>query len=241
MRGLLFFLIFFPMIALSEQWYIRLDAGVSSILNNQMTLRLESPPVYTDEAFSLSVNPNNILVGMIGIGYRINEYLRADLTLQEYMKRRYDSVCTNNTQTFCNNGKQKGYLQTDIEFVNGYLELAPFIPGIFTWMKPYVGGGIGMATQYTTKTFFYQNDEYLAEVSSGTKVNLAGRGIAGIAFMLKKNMAIDAWYTFTHAGHMVTGHSMYLGEADNERNYLWQRGNMVVNQNEVFVGFRYLF
>jgi hypothetical protein len=66
-----------------KHWYIRLDAGVSSILDNQMTLRLESPPVYTDEPFTLSINPNNILVGLIGIGYHINQYLRADFTVQE--------------------------------------------------------------------------------------------------------------------------------------------------------------
>jgi opacity protein-like surface antigen len=224
-----------------KHWYIRLDAGVSAILDNQMTLRLESPPIYTDEAFTLSINPNNILVGLIGIGYHINEYLRADFTLQEYMKRRFDGVCTRNTQSFCTDGRQKGYLQTDMEFVNAYFELGPFMPPGFSQLKPYVGGGIGMATQYSTQTYFYQNDEYVAEVTSGTRVNFAGRGILGLAVEVYRNVAIDFWYTFTHGGHMVTGHHMFLGEVDNSKNYLWERGSMVLNQNEVFAGIRYSF
>jgi opacity protein-like surface antigen len=141
-----------------------------------------------------------------GFGYKFNEWLRADLTVDQIasygMKRGIGSVGCFGIDT-CSVGR--GFDGSVIPILaNAYLDLGNW--GGFT---PYVGGGIGAARMRASGTFTYTDPTLATTVTtmadSGVKWSPAFAAMAGLAVDLGSGIQLDAGYRYLWLSNGSTG------------------------------------
>lgn len=116
-------------------WYLRGDISYTAMSNTRRTY-------YTDDRYEFDDNELSHPFGYsIGAGYVFNNWLRADLTLDQYTMQDWRGT----SQPWdCNTGDCYGDSSAEIKrnsvMLNGYVSL-----GQWAGITPYVGGGIGVS------------------------------------------------------------------------------------------------
>lgn len=143
-----------PWLELGSNWYLRGDFSYR---------------MYEDVSPGIS-GPEDAAVLGVGIGYKFNNWLRADLTVDYAFRTEFPSLAGSR---FWNSATM----------INGYVDL-----GTWWGVTPYVGAGVGAA---------YNHMDFLAGDSSW---NFAWAGMVGAAYHLSSNLSVDFGYRYADFG-----------------------------------------
>lgn len=182
-------------------WYIRGHIGMT----NQSLRRLES---------SLYANPAILSYGWHdkggfsssplfggGVGYKANEWLRGDLTVEYRGKASFNALdwVTTGTGTTTNDFRAKK--SEWLVMANAYADL-----GNFGGITPYIGAGVG-ASRNTISHFRDINiiNGGGGYADSASMWNLAWALHAGLSMEVTDRMTVDLGYSFVNLGDAKTG------------------------------------
>jgi opacity protein-like surface antigen len=160
----------------------------------------------------------------VGVGYKINSYLRTDLTADYWFKSHFTG--TSSSAGPCGGGGPCN--STDKSSMSALLLLANAYVDLGTWhgVTPYLGAGIGGA--------YVKWDDFRSTVvqPGASDWRFAYALMAGASYCLTHNLDLDVGYRFTHIqGGKMFGYANNVGPA-------YDKG---MNVHEVRAGLRYNF
>jgi opacity protein-like surface antigen len=177
-------------------WYLRGDIGYS---------QAQAPSLNIGATGFSGIGKGGNFVYGGGFGYKFNEWLRADVTLDQIagygLKRQVGSIACFGTDTCAVNRKLDGTVMPIL--ANAYLDL-----GNWGGFSPYVGGGIGAARMRTSGTLTYTDttgNSFNTMVDSGVKWSPAFAAMAGLAVDLGSGIQLDAGYRYLWISQGTTG------------------------------------
>lgn len=194
-----------PVFESAGGWYLRGDIGYK--IYNDPSASLSNPAFgggtfaggrdqMTNEVMGDAFN-----VG-IGAGYKFNDYLRGDLTLD------YESPASVSGRLFCPTAGpachgtganaysvESAKVTAYSALVNGYVDL-----GTYSGLTPYVGGGVGMSYLVTTDAHTVGGASY----GGAGQTNFAWALMAGASYALNDQWSIDAGYRYINLGDAKT-------------------------------------
>jgi Opacity protein and related surface antigens len=171
-------------------WYLRGDIGYKIY---------DDPKVKFDHASLGSVSKVSLddtwMIG-VGAGYKMNDYFRADVTLDYEFQSDFKGTVT--CVTGCTGAT--AHAKTDLEvfttLVNAYVDL-----GTYSGITPYVGGGIGAAYLKTGKI-----TSDLGKAGNGDdQWNFAWALTAGASYAFTDRLALDVNYRYLNLGEASLG------------------------------------
>ena len=158
-----------PWLELGSNWYLRGDFSYRMY----------------DDVFAGISGPEDAAALGLGVGYKFNNWLRADLTLDYAFGTEFA-------------GFPGTRYWNSTTLVNGYVDL-----GTWYGVTPYVGAGVGAA---------YNNIDFVVSDSSW---NLAWAGMVGAAYHLSANLSVDFGYRYIDFGSVnnldFTAHEFRVG------------------------------
>ncbi len=182
-----------------EGWYLRGDIGI----HQQKVKSLDNLLFATAPGFTFVDQPafsSGMLFG-IGVGYRFNDWMRADVTGEYRGKTAFHAL-----DTFLNGGvvNTNDYTATKTE----WLLLANVYADLGTWwcVTPFVGLGFGIA-DITIGNF--RDNNIIAGgggyATSASKQNFAWAVHAGLAYNVTKNFTVELAYRYLSLGDAESG------------------------------------
>lgn len=202
-----------PALAVAELgsgWYLRGDIGYADF--EKVGEKPYGVPVPPFDSMRLK----STYVAGIGIGYKFNTWLRADITGDYRGAAAFDarSSRTGYTEGY---SVDRGKIQSSTLLLNGYIDL-----GTWSGITPYVGAGIGVAQNRfgsysaqvvcltaacgdpTPGASYPLGPQARSYVPSGTRTNLAWAVMAGASMELMPGVLIDAGYRYVSLGEART-------------------------------------
>ena len=184
-------------------WYLRGDIGMTNQQFKGLHQRLYDVPGTTVEATGMGWD-SSMMAGL-GIGYKFNDWLRADVTGEYRGKANFHG---SDHWTFGGATGADQYSGSKSEWVfmaNAYVDL-----GTWWCLTPYVGAGIGMAN---VKMSSFRDDGFTAGVLSNSVVyaddaskwNFAWSLQVGVSYKVTPSMSIDLGYRYIDMGSGATG------------------------------------
>ena len=199
-------------------WYLRGDIGFSNQSVNN--IRKSDPTAYS-QISSLNETTNFDTGGIfdVGVGYRFNNWFRADVTAQYRGKANFKGTDVFNASAFglAYNG-QDNYNASKSELLflaNAYVDL-----GTWWCVTPFIGAGIGTSRvsisgftdtgvnnlQLTTPPFVGGPPvASYATAANGSKWNFAWAAHAGLAYQVSQNVTLELAYSYVDLGSGTTG------------------------------------
>jgi opacity protein-like surface antigen len=194
-------------------WYLRGDIGFSN--QSVKNVRNTNDALYAP-LLSLNQTSGFDTAGIfdLGVGYRINNWLRADVTGQYRGRSNFHGL----DLTSFPNGGAIGFGADDYKASKSeWLFLANAYVDLGTWwcVTPFIGAGVGTA-RVTIANFTDQNVGTLFPPGSGvgpgfasaptaSKWNLAWALHTGLAYHVNPNMSVELGYSYVNLGDGVTG------------------------------------
>jgi opacity protein-like surface antigen len=200
-------------------WYLRGDIGMTNQQFKGLHQRLYDVPGTTVEAVGMGWD-SSMFFGL-GVGYKFNDWFRADLTGEYRGKSNFhgsDHV-TSQDRGFTVQGVDN-YSASKSEWVflaNAYVDL-----GTWWCLTPYIGAGIGTARvtisgfrddgfNYDQARPFFDGTPALASATAyaadASKWNFAWALHAGLTYKVTQSMSIDLGYRYLDMGSGTTGAS----------------------------------
>ena len=187
-------------------WYLRGDIGMS---NQQLHGGLDNALYSTTDNLDFldSGSFSSAPTFRAGIGYRFNDWFRADITAELRGKSdfsaldRYETTDDGNPATWDGTNEYSAKKKEWLFLANGYVDL-----GTWQGITPYVGAGIGMA-QNKIYSFRDVNVPNLgvAYGSTDTKWNMAWALHAGLGFEITDRLTLDLGYSYVNLGDAQSG------------------------------------
>lgn len=173
-------------------WYLRGDIGYKVY---------QDPSVnFTDSAAGVRFSNEQLDdTGVIGagIGYKFNNWLRADLTA-DY---EWPSDFHGTTPCGCaGTNNEEGQLSAWTGLANVYADL-----GDWHGFSPYVGAGAGVAYLKMENIRSLNADGTNVSTPDGDNVNFAWALMAGVAYNFSPNLALDVGYRYLNLGSVDSG------------------------------------
>lgn len=210
-------------------WYLRGDVGVG-VEAGSLDLRNDPDPLFSGNPAGLPYSSaatqafNNTTVSAqgefdVGVGYKFNQWLRGDLTVEYRGGSSLQSLYTINDPTPPTT-QYSDFYRANVSSVIG---LANIYADIGTWygVTPFVGGGIGIAHNmidgWTDQGFGYYNggNTFLGSAggyfSNGSQNNFAWALMTGLDFDVTQNLKLELSYRYLNYGKITTGGSHCLG------------------------------
>jgi opacity protein-like surface antigen len=143
----------------------------------------------------------------VGIGYQVNDWFRADATLEYRGKAsfsafdRYETVSDGDPLTFDGTNDYDGYKSEWVAMGNAYVDL-----GTIKGFTPYIGAGLG-AARVTIHGFTDINLPNAGQAYGATdsKWNFAWAVHAGVGYAITDHATIDFGYSYLDMGDGRTG------------------------------------
>ncbi|MCE4223772.1 porin family protein [Methylobacterium sp. C25] len=215
-------------------WYLRVDATASDFGKpRDATPPSPSLPPYLDLRLSSEAGYGG------GVGYRVNEWLRIDATIDQRTPSRFHALSSGSNFAYGYN-IEAGDVDVLTGLVNVYADL-----GTWWGLTPYLGGGIGFADNsfhgnYTQTTCTSAtNCDGNPTIGPRTPVSRPDHGFtslawsltAGVSYQLMAGLSLDAAYRYVDLGGVKSGldSSGYSTRLKD------------LTSNEVRVGLRYQF
>jgi opacity protein-like surface antigen len=199
-------------------WYLRGDIGFSNQSVNN--IRKSDPTAYS-QISSLQETTNFDTGGIfdVGVGYRFNNWFRADVTAQYRGKANFKGTDVFNASAFglAYNG-QDNYNASKSELLflaNAYVDL-----GTWWCVTPFIGAGIGTSrvsisgfTDTGVNNLQLTNPPFVggppvasyATAANGSKWNFAWAAHAGLAYQVSQNVTLELAYSYVDLGSGTTG------------------------------------
>lgn len=173
-----------------------------------------------------------------GVGYRFNNWLRIDATIDQRLGSRYGAYSSSSNFVTGYN-VEAGKLDVLTGLVNVYADL-----GTWWGLTPYIGGGVGFADKgftgaYTQTTCIVAGCDGNPTTGPRTAVPRPSRSVASLAWALTggvsydfgAGLSLDAGYRYVNLGRAKTGLDAYGYDSRLKD----------ITANEVRVGLRYTF
>jgi len=185
-------------------WYLRGDIGMTNQQFKGLHQRLYDVPGTTVEAVGMGWDSSTFFG--LGVGYKFNEWFRADLTGEYRGKSNFHG---SDNVTFNGGRGVDNYSGSKSEWVflaNAYVDL-----GTWWCITPYIGAGIGGAQVNITG---FRDDGFnnvgglsvsTAYAADASKFNFAWALHAGITYKVTQSMSIDLGYRYLDMGSGTTG------------------------------------
>ncbi|MGQ7794175.1 outer membrane protein [Faunimonas sp. B44] len=172
-------------------WYLRGDIGYKIYRNPSPTF---NDPLTGPVPFSSNSIEETGMIGA-GIGYKFNNFFRADLTVDYEWPAQFSGQTPCPTCTGFTYAREYADLSAWTTMVNGYVDL-----GNFSGISPYVGAGIG-ASYVTADNVHYVANGKRGEIpGTASKWNLAWAVMAGVGIEFSPNVALDVGYRYLDLG-----------------------------------------
>lgn len=226
-------------------WYLRGDIGYKAYSAPKGSM---SNPAYGgDGTVGSSPYLSNGLDQMIGesmgnaadigygVGYKFNDYLRADLTLD------YETPAQIRGSLWCEDpapcGTTGQYLDSErakvaalTGLLNGYVDI-----GTYAGFTPYVGAGAGVSYLMTSNVRSSNKDTTTGYNPSGDNTwNFAWALMAGVSYAFNQNLSLDLGYRYLNLGEARTG---FVTDAHGEATRMKYDN---IQAHEVRLGLRYM-
>ncbi|WP_053239852.1 outer membrane protein [Pleomorphomonas koreensis] len=166
----------------------------------------------------------------VGAGYKFNDYLRTDLTLdyETPAKFRGSLWC----QTSCGSGN---YYDTERVKISAWSALANVYAdlGNFHGIVPYVGAGAGASYLRTSSVETSNKDASGPNPKGDGKWNFAWALMAGVEYPINDQLSLDLGYRYLNLGDARTG---YVDDGAGNSTHMNYKD---ITAHEVRVGLRY--
>ncbi|WP_294536966.1 outer membrane beta-barrel protein [uncultured Rhodoblastus sp.] len=228
-------------------FYLRGDLGVANA--NASNLQSTYRDGQTVASLSTIEGPASVgdplLLGL-GVGYKFNPWLRADVTGEYRNSINYRasstyqwgdpsvSPCDPTSGVFCGD-EYTGQIKTALFLANGYIDVGTW--GGFT---PYVGGGVGFAAYQVSglKDISLYPGAAFGFANNNNGTNFAWALTAGVAYRLSPNLLLDVGYRYVNMGTFNTGTIACNNQTQFSCHFETQHFN--VASNDLRVGLRWM-
>jgi len=204
-------------------WYLRGDIGYKFY---------NAPDAHFDVAgYGNMINESLTDTGVVGLGlgYKFNQWLRTDLTV-DYEWPGHFHGNLNCPTLGCLPGPTYSDEYADISawtgLVNAYVDLGTW--GGFT---PYVGAGIGTSYLSTSNVHYVNPDASTGTWGGASKWNLAWALMAGVSYNISPKWLLDLNYRYVNLGDAISGPTTFGGQPIHYDN---------ISAQEIRLGFRYM-
>jgi opacity protein-like surface antigen len=187
-------------------WYLRGDIGMTNQRVDSLALTTSPPAGFQ----STGMGFDSSMLYDLGVGYRFNNWLRADVTGQ------YRGAANFHGSQFSTVGTLgPGISAVDnytasksewVAMVNGYVDL-----GTWWCITPFVGAGVGTSRNtisgFRDDGIFNNGGQGISSTFGATasKWNFAWALHAGVAYNITRNVALELAYSYMNLGDGVTG------------------------------------
>ena len=196
-------------------WYLRGDVGLGIADLNQR--QSTTSTVVNDFQINQSTLDDSAFLDA-GIGYRFNQYFRADVTGEYRGSAHFSAIESYSTNGFCNNGRNcrvprgydsySGQFQSIAGLVNGYVDA-----GTWYGFTPFAGAGVGIARVGVNNVsdFGTVSDPYTGApggfgyTGSHYQTNFAFALMAGLDFNVTNNLTMELGYRYLDMGRVSSG------------------------------------
>lgn len=212
-----------PEVAISTdsfQFYFKGYTGAEiGKINKIVTLNSAAEPAnYRQNSHS---DMDNAFLGGIGLGYRLNDILRFDNTIEYRAK----NTVTKSEKSQKYLTKYEGDVASTVIMANAYADLLTYHN-----ITPFIGAGLGASANHVSGFKVERPiDDYKA--SSKTKWDVAWALHAGLGFKLSRNVMFDITYSYTDRGEART--SKFDGKSLIKLDHL--------TSHDIKLGIRYAF
>jgi opacity protein-like surface antigen len=211
-------------------WYLRGDIGFSN--QSVKNIRKSDPAAYSQiDSLSQTTSFDTGGIFDVGVGYRFNNWFRADVTAQYRGKSNFKGTDAFHAfqYGFPYNGVDNySASKSELLFLaNGYVDL-----GTWWCVTPFIGAGIGASrvsisgltdngavnlfvdNTVTPAVPIYGTYPSYATAANGSKWNFAWAAHAGLAYQVTPNVTLELAYSYVDLGSGTTGViSSYTGFA----------------------------
>ena len=190
--------------AAASGWYLRGDIGMTNQKFKGLHQRLYDVPGTSVEAVGMGWDSSTFFG--LGVGYKFNEWFRADLTGEYRGKSNFHG---SDHVRFTGGEGVDNYSGSKSEWVflaNAYVDL-----GTWWCVTPYLGAGIGGAK---VNIIGFRDDGFndvgglsvsTAYAADASKFNFAWAMHAGLTYKVTQSMSIDLGYRYLDMGNGTTG------------------------------------
>jgi opacity protein-like surface antigen len=196
-------------------WYLRGDIGYKLYADPNGRM---SNPAWGENNISANLGQGSMssesLGGAgdigIGVGYKFNDYLRADATLDYETPAQFKgslyciytsgSDCENQTTTAAWIDSERAKISAWSGLINGYVDLATY-----EGFTPYVGAGAGVAYLRSTDVKSSNKAQDGSNPSDLGNWNFAWALMAGVSYAINDKLDLDLGYRYLNLGNARTG------------------------------------
>lgn len=210
-------------------WYLRGDVGYSMPMRPSAEGLLPGGIIRDFDKEKLG---KTLLLGA-GVGYRFNNWLRADVTGE--WRRSAAFTATNSASNYVDGySAERARFSAATFLLNGYVDL-----GTWSGFTPYIGAGVGVSRKqtrdWTTEvvcfTALCAPSGPSASLPNSSKTGFTWALMAGTAIQLTNQLSLDLGYRFLNMGGMTTKADAFGVSAKFAD----------VKVNEARLGLRYMF
>ena len=174
-----------------------------------------------------------------GVGYRFNNYFRADVT-GEYRTAAHYSAIESYNQGYYNTppDASRGYdtysgsIRSVVGLLNGYVDI-----GTWYGVTPFVGAGVGVANVAVRNIIDLSPTGGFGFAPDHSQTNFAFAFMAGLDFAVTPNLALEIGYRYLNLGDASSGRIACAQEEPCPNEVQHYR----LQSNDIRLGFRYSF
>ena len=224
-------------------FYLRGDVGVG-ISDDQQRLSSFAPGYNVPDLRNETSTFGDSAIVDFGVGYRFNNYFRADVTGEYRTRQSFNAVESYNADLAIGAGAGRGNdfytgsVRSVVGLVNGYVDL-----GTWYGLTPFIGAGVGVANN-TVGTIVDQGAVNGLGTGAGfgysrshDTTQFAFAAMAGVAFNVTPNTKIELGYRYLNLGNASSG-TIYCQDNGNCPNEVH---HYRLQSNDIRIGVRYSF
>ena len=216
--------------------YLRGDVGVgiADLRTRQSTFDYAVPDARYEQH---SLDDSGIID--VGVGYKFNNYFRADITGEYRTAAHYSAVESYNQGAYFNPPDgTRGYdtysasVRSVVGLVNGYVDV-----GTWYGVTPFFGAGVGIANVQVGNLIDLSPNGGFGLGGTHNQTNFAFALMAGLDFAITPSLSLELGYRYLNLGNVNSGTIACTNQATcpNEvQHYKLQA-------NDIRLGFRYTF
>jgi opacity protein-like surface antigen len=171
-----------------------------------------------------------------GVGYRFNQYFRADVTGEYRTSAHFSAIESYNDNTTLS-GRQydtySGQYRSIVGLINGYVDL-----GTWWCVTPFFGAGVGVANVSVKNMYDVSPNGGFGTAPDHSQNNFAYALMAGLDFAVTPNLKLELGYRYLDMGNVSSG---TFACANTTGGGCQEVQHSHLASNDIRLGFRYTF
>jgi opacity protein-like surface antigen len=221
-------------------WYLRGDVGVGAYELSGLRSTFKDPTVVVPAPFYNNYSIGDAAFAGAGVGYQFNNWFRFDVTAEYRTAAQFSAIqsFTDIWGGVCGLGNRcydtyHGQHSAAVVLANAYFDL-----GTWYGVTPFVGGGIGFASNFLSNwsDLSAQPAGGFGFASNRTQTNFAWQVGAGFAYNVTPNLKLEVAYRYLDLGNISTNQIVCQNTPTCAREV--QSFNLA--SNDIRIGFRYV-